>query len=292
MASSRSRLSRLALAVFAPALVVPACESDPSGIRALPVVNISVTPNALTLPVGASAPLAATVEDLEGRPLAGRQIRWSSSAPAIVEVSPHGVVTALAPGVASVGAYSDQSVGFARVVVRMGFRLPVSAGRSLLRSEIGSPTPLCPGGEGGLRRDGGRECSHAGISRYSLDFMPAPEFPAATEVVAAAAGVVRDVCLQPPEEITCGPNGPFVYLDHGSGFATLYAHLDPASVILRRKTAVAPGEVLGSMGEWGAADYPWFHFELRYGDQGPGANAVLDGVLVAGRTLTEYRVGQ
>ncbi len=291
MRGSRPSFRRPALVCLGVAtLAISACEGDPAGLRALPGVTITVTPDALSLPVGASTPLKATVQSLNGDTLTGRAILWSSSAPAIVEVSPHGVVTALAPGVASVGAYSDQSVGFASVVVRMDFRLPVSASRSLLRSEIGSPTGLCPGGEGGLRSDGGRECSHAGISRYSLDFMPAPEFPAATEVVAAAAGVVRDVCLQPPEEITCGPNGPFIYLEHGSGFATFYAHLDRASVIIRRKTAVAQGEVIGSMGVWGAHDYPWLHFELRY--DGPGADAVLDGVLVAGRTLTEYRVGQ
>src|SRR5687768_1567706 len=101
-----SRYLPLALALGA-----SACWSEPSGVRTLPVVNITVTPNALILPVGTSRTLAAAVHDLEGRPLEDREILWSSSAPAIVEVSATGVVTALAPGVASVGAYSDQSVG-------------------------------------------------------------------------------------------------------------------------------------------------------------------------------------
>jgi murein DD-endopeptidase MepM/ murein hydrolase activator NlpD len=210
----------------------------------------------------------------------------------VVEVSATGLVTALAPGVASVGAYSDQSVGFARVVVQMDFRLPVSGDGSHLRSEMGTPTALCPGGEGGLRFDGGRECAHAGISRYSLDFMADEGLTTTTAVVAAADGVVTDVCRQPPTETTCGPNGPFVYIEHGFGFATFYSHLDPASISVRRKTPVVQGEALGSMGTWGAESYPWMHFELRYNNQDPGNNPVLDELLVDGRTLTEYRVSQ
>jgi murein DD-endopeptidase MepM/ murein hydrolase activator NlpD len=269
-----------------------ACGSEPAGLRTLPVVNITVTPAALILPVGGSRTLTAAVRDLEGRPLEGREIEWSSSAPAVVEVSATGLVTALAPGVASVGAYSDQSVGFARVVVQMDFRLPVSGDGPRLRSETGTPTALCPGGEGGLRFDGGRECAHAGISRYSLDFMAVEQTPGATAVVSGADGVVSDICIQPPAEATCGPNGPFVYIEHGFGFATFYSHLDPASVSVRRKTPVVQGEALGSMGTWGAESYPWMHFELRYNNQDPGINPVLDELLVDGRTLTEYRVSQ
>jgi len=287
MAVSVPRYLALALTLGA-----GACGSDPAGLRTLPVISITVTPGALILPVGASRALAAAVHDLEGRPSEGHEILWSSSAPAIVEVSATGVVTGLAPGVASVGAYSDQTVGFARVVVQMDFRLPVSGGGSRLRSEIGTPTLLCPAGEGGLRTDGGRECAHSGISRHSLDFMATEELPPATAVVAAADGVVSDICLQPPTETTCGPNGPFVYIEHGFGFASFYSHLDPASVSVRRKTPVAQGEALGGMGTWGAETYPWMHFELRYSNQDPDPNPVLDGLLVDGRTLAEYRVGQ
>lgn len=281
---------RFIMAALAPAAL--ACEGDPAGVRTLPGATITVTPDALTLTVGASARLAVTVRDLGGQPLSGREIRWSSSAPAIVDVSSTGLVTALAPGVASIGAHSDQSVGLARVVVQMDFRLPVSGAGSRLRSEMGTPTALCPGGEGGLRFDGGRECAHVGLSRYSLDFMVEEGLPTTTAVAAAADGVVSDICIQPPTEMTCGPNGPFVYIEHGFGFASFYAHLDPASVSVRRKTPVEQGEVLGTMGTWGAESYPWMHFELRYNNQDPGNNPVLDELLVDGRTLTEYRVSQ
>jgi hypothetical protein len=274
------------------ALAALACRDEPAGLPALPVVNITVAPSGLALAVGASAPLTAIVRDLEGDLLTGREIRWSSSAPAIAEVSPSGVVTAIAPGVANIGAYSDQNVGFARVIVQVEFRLPMLAGPSALFAEIGTPTLACPAGEGGLRADGGRECRHAGISRYSLDFRAPADQPSATAVVAAADGRVDDICIQPPSETTCGPHGPFVYIVHPSGLTTFYAHLDPTSVVVRRKMVVAQGEPLGSMGAWGAEGYPWMHFEVRLNNQDSPETRILDNLLVEGRALTEYRVGQ
>lgn len=214
--SARAPLGLLA------SLVLPACGSDSAGIQTLPGVEITIAPPSLTLEVGARASLTATVRDLEGRPLPNREVSWSSSAPTIVSVSPAGVVTALDVGSASVGAYSEQGVGFARVVVQMVFRLPLR--RWLLMTEMGTPTQACPGNEGGLRRDGSRDCSHAAIARYSLDFTD-PEQPADSpadfttpNVLAAADGIITDICLQPPTEVTCGLNGPFVQVEHRGGF--------------------------------------------------------------------------
>jgi hypothetical protein len=274
-------------------LAAGACESEPAGLRTLPGVIITVIPAHLVLSVGATAALHATVGDQEGRPLPEREVQWSSTAPEIVDVSPHGVVTGVAAGVAHVGAHSDQGVGFARVVVQMDFQLPVTAGQWSLRTEMGSPTALCPGREGGRRADGGLDCSHAGISRYSLDFRAPDGSGLPGQVVMAAAdGTVSDVCLQPPHEITCGPNGPFVYIEHESGFATFYSHLDPASVTVRRKTPVTQGEPLGRAGAWGTDGHPWVHFEVRYKNQDSGGSPVLDELLVDGRKLTEYRLAQ
>ncbi|HEX7337176.1 MAG TPA: peptidoglycan DD-metalloendopeptidase family protein [Gemmatimonadales bacterium] len=266
-----------------------ACESGPADIPT-PGVNVSVTPVAVMLERGGRTQLTATVRDLQGDSLTGREVQWSSSAPSIAQVSPSGEVTALAPGVANVGAYSDQSVGFARVVVQLDFRLPVAAATSLLTAEIGTPTAACPAGEGGVRADGDRDCRHAGISRYSLDFRPRPEQPEATAVGAAADGTVSDICIQPSSESTCGPHGPFVYIEHGAGFATFYAHLDPASVSVRRKTRVSQGETLGRMGAWGDERYPWMHFEVRWNNEDPFQNRLLGNLAVSGRRLSDYRV--
>jgi murein DD-endopeptidase MepM/ murein hydrolase activator NlpD len=242
----------------------------------------------VTLLVGATATLDATVTDADDRAVEDSNLEWSSSSPSVATVSEAGAVTAISPGSASIVASTGESVGFAHVVVQLDFRLPVSA-QSVLRTEIGTATTLCPGGEGGLRVDGGVECSHAGISRFSLDFR-APEGNSAAQVGAAADGTVRDVCLRPPSETTCGPEGPFVYIDHGNGFSSQYSHLDPGSVTIRRKSPVLQGETIGRMGTWGSEPYAWTHFELRYRNHEPAQQAVLGQLLIEGKKLSEYRI--
>jgi hypothetical protein len=284
---------------LAATLILAACQSDSSGgVEPLSGVEITVTPAELVLGVGARASLAATVTDLEGRPLVGRVVQWFSSAPEIVTISQTGVVTALDVGTASITASSDQEVGFARVVVRLDFRMPLPhTTRWLILTEVGTPSPECPGNEGGLKIDGGRDCTHGGISRYSLDLGDADQWEGSLpgsmrpQVVAAADGIIIDICIQPPTEITCGPNGPFILVEHRGGFRTIYAHLDPTSVALRRKTAVARGQPLGTMGAWGSDAAPWLHFELRFQNRGAAAASVLNQVKLDDRTLAEYPAG-
>jgi hypothetical protein len=290
---SHYRFGTLALGA---GLWTTACGGDPTSIRAPSGVNITVTPSQLTLSVGDTASLVATIRDAEGVALTSPEIRWSSSAPDIVAVSATGRVTALREGTASVGAYAGQSVEFAQVVVQAEFRLPLRHWRVV--TEMGGLAPACPESEGGLRQDSTYDCSHAGISRYSLDLVSAideqlsPDLPDIREVLASADGTITDICLQPLPEITCGANGPYILVEHEGGFLTVYAHLDPASVSLRRKTPVTRRQPLGLMGSFAADTIPWLHFEMRR-QSGGGANAesVLNRVELGGRTFFEYSVG-
>jgi murein DD-endopeptidase MepM/ murein hydrolase activator NlpD len=275
---------------------VASCGEDSAGVEVISPVTITVTPIELALTIGASAQLEARVHNSAGELLEDREIQWSSSAPEIASVTQTGVVTAHQVGHAQIAAYTGQSAGFSRVVVPLNFRIPVSSHRWLVITETGSPAPDCGGNEGGLRIDGSRDCSHEGISRYSLDWAEpeqwtgaAPASPA-PEVVAAGDGTITDICIQPPSEITCGSNGPFVMIEHAGGFSTIYAHLDPGSVSLRRKTAVRQGQPLGRMGAWGTDRAPWLHFELRYANPGSAAS-VLERVYVGGRAMGDYRAG-
>jgi Peptidase family M23/Bacterial Ig-like domain (group 2) len=274
-----------------------ACDEEPAAPRALPAIKITVEPDQLTLPIGASFPLVAMVRDVDGRPLEGRTIGWVSAAPEIASVSSSGVVTAHAVGSATITAHSEPGIGFARVVVQEDFRLPLPAGHWLLRTEVGTPAPECPEQEGGLRRDGERDCSHAGVSRYSIDFAAVTEDEGPltglrpVDILAAADGRVSDVCLLLPPLANCGPDGPFVAVEHASGLRTVYAHLDPASVKVRRKSSVSRGQPLGAMGVFGADPEAWVHFELRFQNQGAGAASALEALLVDGLALREYRVG-
>jgi hypothetical protein len=278
-------------------LASPACDREPTGPLARPAVTLTVTPNQLTLPIGATFLLAATVRDADGRPLTDRTIGWISAAPEIATVSSTGRVTALAPGTATITAHSEPGIGFARVVVQEDFRLPLPAGRWLLRTEVGTPAAGCAEEEGGLRRGGGRDCSHAGVSRYSLDFAAVTEEEGpltgrSVDVLAAADGRVIDICLLTAPQINCGSNGPFVAVEHAGGFRTIYAHLNSASVVVRRKTPVRRGQALGTMSVTGAEPDAWVHFELRFQNQGAGAASVLDALLVDGLKLSDYRLGE
>jgi hypothetical protein len=275
-------------------LSTAACGDDPTTTRPPLGVRITVKPAVLTLSVGETASLEATVQDAQGRALTNSEIKWSSSAPAVVAVSATGTVTALTEGMATVGAYAEQTVEFARVVVQAGFRVPLSRWRVV--TEMGGLAPGCSGGEGGLIEDGTYDCSHAGISRYSLDFVavserPSPSAPGSGGVFAAADGIITDICLQPIPQVTCGPNGPYVQVEHAGGFLSLYAHLDPGSVSLRRKTPVRQGQMLGSLGAFGVDTVPWLHFEMRHENRGSGAASVLNVVDLGGRSFLDYRVG-
>ena len=281
------------LALFLLSVLTAACESDRVAPRALTEVTVTVTPAETILAVGASAVLEAQVQDAEGEPLTGRTIAWSSSAAEIASVSAEGLVRGHASGRATISAFSEPGLGLAQVVVQEDIRLPLPGGRHwLLLAEAGTPSAACETGEGGLRHTGDRDCSHAGVSRYSLDFaaLTAEEgvLPG-TEVLAAADGRVIDICIL-VHAINCGPDGPFVLMEHRGGLRTLYAHLDPASILVRRKMRLARGERVGRVVASGTEPGPWMHFEVRYENRGDQSASVLEGLLLDGRKLLDYRV--
>ena len=81
------------------------------------VVSVIVGPSADNLLVGDSQQLIALPRDGKGRPLAGRDISWTSLNPETTTVSPTGVVSGHAPGTAQIVATSEGKSGTAVITV-------------------------------------------------------------------------------------------------------------------------------------------------------------------------------
>jgi LysM repeat protein len=56
--------------------------------------------------------------------------------------------------------------------------------------------------------------------------------------------------------------GTMVMIDHGSGYVTLYGHLN--SIFVRQGESVSKGQQLGTVGNTGNSTGPHLHFEVRY----------------------------
>jgi uncharacterized membrane protein len=114
---SRRRLAGR-IGAFALLLMVPLSCSERS-VTAVDVAVVDVSPEALSLTVGDSARIHATLRDGAGNVLGGRPIVWMSSAPMTAIVSSDGRVVALGPGAATVTAESEGARGEVEVVVAM-----------------------------------------------------------------------------------------------------------------------------------------------------------------------------
>ena len=79
--------------------------------------------------------------------------------------------------------------------------------------------------------------------------------PGGAAIIAAGAGVVINTCVG-----YCGGWGNYVKIDHGSGVATLYAHM--YGIAVGPGQTVGAGEYLGEVGDTGLATTTHLHFEV------------------------------
>jgi murein DD-endopeptidase MepM/ murein hydrolase activator NlpD len=115
-------------------------------------------------------------------------------------------------------------------------------------------------------------------------------------VMAAADGVVVDTLdglennvageLPDPNSITTKTaGGNHVIIDHGNGFYSFYAHLQPGSLEVEVGDRVEAGDQLGLLGNSGHATGPHLHFHIMSGPVAIGSDGlpyVLDSFLLAG----------
>ena len=90
-----------------------------------------------------------------------------------------------------------------------------------------------------------------------------------SSVIAAASGTVissNSTCVHNwGKSGSCGCGGGYgnyVWIDHGNGKATIYAHL--TSVAVSIGDYVSAGQVIGTVGTTGESSGPHLHFECRY----------------------------
>jgi hypothetical protein len=90
---------------------------DPTETQQASVAAVAVTVDSTSLTVGHLARAAATAIDTAGEVITGREVRWTSLAPAVASVSSEGIVSALAPGSASIQALVSDRAGTATLTV-------------------------------------------------------------------------------------------------------------------------------------------------------------------------------
>jgi uncharacterized protein YjdB len=111
-------------------------------VTAIPVASVTVAPTTLSLQVGGTGPLTATVRDAGNNVLTGRTVSWTSGAPNVATVAPNGTVTAVGIGTATITATSEGKTGTATVTVSAVPVASVAVSPTTLTLEVGGTGPL------------------------------------------------------------------------------------------------------------------------------------------------------
>ncbi|HEU6452927.1 MAG TPA: Ig-like domain-containing protein [Gemmatimonadaceae bacterium] len=111
-------------------------------VSPVPANAVVVSPGEATLFVGETVTLKATVTDANGDPLSGRPITWSSSATSVATVSTSGVVTAKAPGTATITAASEGKSGKSTITVKLVPVASVDMNPGELKLQIGQSSTI------------------------------------------------------------------------------------------------------------------------------------------------------
>ena len=86
-------------------------------VTQVPVASVELSQLTMVLAEGQTHQLTATPRDAAGDPVSGRAVAWLSDAPAVATVSAAGVVTALAPGYATITVTIEGRSAWATVTV-------------------------------------------------------------------------------------------------------------------------------------------------------------------------------
>src|SRR5712692_1455215 len=82
-----------------------------------PATRVTVLPDTVAVAIGSQVQLTPAARDTAGTPIVGRPFTWSTDNPAVASVSPAGLVTAVAEGVAHVRSELDGRSAVAAILV-------------------------------------------------------------------------------------------------------------------------------------------------------------------------------
>src|SRR6266540_2456443 len=102
----------------------PGGSSDTASVTVTCVASVTVTPPSAVIPQGQTLQLTATPIDTSGTPMTGQAVAWASSNGAVATVNGSGLVSAMAPGLATITATSGGKSGTAAITVTS---VPVAA---------------------------------------------------------------------------------------------------------------------------------------------------------------------
>jgi murein DD-endopeptidase MepM/ murein hydrolase activator NlpD len=136
--------------------------------------------------------------------------------------------------------------------------------------------------------------THRGSGRLNSDY-----FAYGQDVLAVANGTVVTVVDGVPENEPGAPNrnvipGNYVVLRHAEALYSVYEHLQPGKIVVKRGDNVPRGAVIGNCGNSGNSSEPHLHFQLQDGpslDVSSGVEAVFDDVIVSRGDKTEHAKG-
>jgi uncharacterized protein YjdB len=86
-------------------------------VTPIPIASLTVTPTTASLAIGATQQLTATTLDANGNTLSGRAVTWATSDATKATVSASGLVSAVAPGIATITATSETKTGTSTITV-------------------------------------------------------------------------------------------------------------------------------------------------------------------------------
>jgi hypothetical protein len=107
-----------------------------------PVASVFVQPSSLVLAAGISAQLTATTYDVNGNPVTGRNVSWSTSNAEVARVSAEGVVTTVAAGTAEINVNAEGRKAVVPVTVTTGSSSSTSVPVASVSVTLNAPSLL------------------------------------------------------------------------------------------------------------------------------------------------------